>query len=345
MWAIAQVKKTSPSAILLWWGLICNHLYLWPGPLQLHQHLGLESWQEYLGSAPGGSGNFITFSTRPACLRKAIYGREQNQRVAAQPSGVSPFTPTAKAQTPSPQARSSSSLYSKTQNPQISATGSCCNIYWPPIPRGTSPPLLPTAVLSTDSLWLPNEVTRKKNPHPSTVRGAEWLALLLPGSRTCSGLLQPVPQVTLAVVPWHSSTFHFSFERSCNSQSWQGQGVKNLSALQFILERAHTKCSSAGFIHLLIRADVRISGDLVENRLTWRDSEICTETRTLPEKSLHLVIAKFSLQTKNPPANNRPPAGSHTQRHLCAHRIQSTSTGARKRKKRCKTQESWLHAW
>lgn len=162
VWAIAQVKKTSPTVILLWWGLICNHLYLWPGPLQLHQHLGLESWQEYLGSAPGGSGNFITFSTRPACLRKAIYGREQNQRVAAQPSGVSPFTPTAKAKTPSPQARFWSSLYSKTQNPLISTPGSCCNIYWPAIPRGTSPPLLPTEMLSTDSPWLPNEVTRKK---------------------------------------------------------------------------------------------------------------------------------------------------------------------------------------
>lgn len=85
VWAIVQVKKTSPSVILLWWGLICNHLYLWPGPLQLHQHLRLESWQEYLGSAPGGSGNFITFSTHPACLRKAIYGREQNQRVQPNP--------------------------------------------------------------------------------------------------------------------------------------------------------------------------------------------------------------------------------------------------------------------
>lgn len=77
--AISQVKKTSLSVILLpWWGLICNQLYLQSWPLQLHQHLGLESWQECLGSAPGGSGNFITFSTHPACLRKTIYGREQN---------------------------------------------------------------------------------------------------------------------------------------------------------------------------------------------------------------------------------------------------------------------------
>lgn len=66
----------------------------------------------------------------------------------------------------------------------------------------------------------------------------------------------------------------------------------------------------------------------------------CTETRVLAEKSLHLVIAKLSLQVRNPPANNRPPAGSHTQRPLCAHRIHKISIGARRRKKRCKTQES-----
>lgn len=70
--AISQVKKNPPAR------MGAKQVCLQGWPLQLHQHLRLESWQEYLGRTPGGSGNFITFSTHPVCLRKAIYGREQS---------------------------------------------------------------------------------------------------------------------------------------------------------------------------------------------------------------------------------------------------------------------------
>lgn len=48
MLAIAQVKKTSPSVILLWWGLICNHLYLWPRPYSCTNILGWKAGRNTL---------------------------------------------------------------------------------------------------------------------------------------------------------------------------------------------------------------------------------------------------------------------------------------------------------
>lgn len=155
---------------------------------------------------------------------------------------------------------------SKSQNPVIVATDSCCTIYWPAIQRGQALP--PTSSNAEHRFSLASNWRYKKKASPccpwSSVAGIPP-PRLGSNSGTCLGLLQPVSQLTLAMMLWQSSTSHLSFERRCNVQSWQGQGVKNLSALQFILERAHTKCSSAGFTHLLIWADVRISGDLVEN--------------------------------------------------------------------------------
>lgn len=102
----------------------------------------------------------------------------------------------------------------------------------------------------------------------------------------------------LALVLWQPDTFHFSFEIICDLQSWQGQGVKNLSVLQFILVRAHTNSAQ---LDSLIPSSEQMWGYPVTLLKTQSPGEIqgvCTKSRVLPKNSFHLVIAEILPASK-----------------------------------------------
>lgn len=212
--------------------------------------------------------------------------------------------PLPKHKHPHPRPDSDLLYTSKTQTPVISATDSCCNIYWRAIQRGKALPA--TSSGAEHCFYLASNWSyKKKNILVLSMEQHGWHFPCQTGQ--CLQYMSRLVAACLSADTCHGAVavqhFSLSFEQNLNLQSWQGQRVKILSSLQFILERTDTKRSSAGFTHLLIWADVRISCDLAENRLTWRDSEVCTKIKSSSESSFHLVIAKFPLQGRNPSAN------------------------------------------